>query len=62
MWNLAQSIVSGCCLLLAAFSVFGFLATFEPGVELAWRVGYLTLFVVSLIGASMPWTRVDARG
>jgi hypothetical protein len=38
---------------LAGFSIFGFMATFEPleaDVQMTWRVIYVALFVVSLAG------------
>jgi hypothetical protein len=49
-------VVLGALLLLAvaAFSVFGFLATFEPTSNaLAFRVGYAVVFVGSLISTGL---------
>lgn len=40
---------------VAAFCVFGFLASFEPGVSAAWKVGYAVVFVVALLGAAAAW-------
>ena len=42
-------------LAIAAFCVFGFLASFEPGVSPAWKVGYAVVFVVALLGAAGAW-------
>ena len=42
-------------LAVAAFSVFGFLASFEPGVSPVWKVGYAVVFAVSILGAAVPW-------
>ena len=50
------AVVIGLLLLLsvAAFSVFGFLATFEPTSNaLAFRIGYAAVFVGCLIGAGL---------
>ena len=43
----------GATLLLCAagFCVFGFLASFEPGNGLAWKIGYGTLGCICLVGA-----------
>jgi len=38
-------------LLLAGFCVFGFMASFEPGVDLVWKIAYPTVGVVSVIAA-----------
>ncbi|MBT3469985.1 MAG: hypothetical protein HOD72_07020 [Opitutae bacterium] len=38
---------------LALFSIFGFIATFEPldpDTQMTWRVIYIILFVASLVG------------
>jgi hypothetical protein len=45
------------CMAVAAFCVFGFMATFEPGVAgaLAFRIGYAVLGIVSLAGFACPW-------
>lgn len=37
-------------LLFALFCCYGFLATFEPGDFLAWRIGYVIAFILSLLG------------
>jgi hypothetical protein len=42
-------------LAIAAFCVFGFLASFEPGVGPAWKIGYAVVFVVALLGAAVAW-------
>jgi hypothetical protein len=50
------AVVIGLLLLLslAAFSVFGFLATFEPTSNaLAFRIGYAVVFVGCLTGAGL---------
>lgn len=51
---------------LAAWSVFGFLAAGELGNEstrLAWRIGYSTLGLAALAGiAWLAWPRKSERG
>jgi hypothetical protein len=42
---------------VAAFSAFGFLASFEPGLSGVWKVVYAVVFVAALIGGLLPWTR-----
>jgi hypothetical protein len=42
-------------LAIAAFCVFGFLASFEPGVGPVWKIGYAVVFVVALLGAAVAW-------
>ena len=37
-------------LLFALFCCYGFLATFESGDFLAWRIGYVIAFILSLLG------------
>lgn len=50
MRSLIKWILAFACLPVAAFCVFGFLATFEPGVQHAWafRVTYALIGTVSL--------------
>ena len=38
------------CLALGLFSIFGFLATYEPGTHWIWKVIYAALIAVSLYG------------
>lgn len=59
---LTQIILRGVCLLLAAFFLFGFLASFEPGVSTAWKVGYATVLVLALSGALVPWQFLRFNG
>jgi hypothetical protein len=54
---MARIIGSAGCLLLAAFCVFGFLATFEPGPHLGWRIGYALTGLLAFCGAIAPWLR-----
>jgi hypothetical protein len=42
-------------LAIAAFCVFGVLASFEPGVGSAWKVAYGIVFVGALLGAAVAW-------
>jgi hypothetical protein len=42
---------------VAAFCAFGFLASFEPGVSPAWKVGYAVVFTLSILGAAVSWRR-----
>jgi len=42
------ALVAVTSLAFAAFCAFGFLASFEPGIALAWRVGYAALGILSL--------------
>ena len=48
-------LISAVCLPVAAFSVFGFLASFEPGITIGWKIGYTILGVGSLGAAVLPW-------
>jgi hypothetical protein len=52
--GIMSRIVAGLCLCVAGFCVFGFLATFEPGVSsaLAFRVVYGLLGAACLFGAA----------
>ena len=52
-------LISVSCLPVAAFSVFGFLASFEPGVTIGWKMGYAIRGISSLGAAVLPWT--DSR-
>ena len=45
------------CLPVAAFSVFGYMASFEPGVGSGWKVGYAVLFFAALAAGLLPWLR-----
>jgi hypothetical protein len=48
-----QRILSGMiALAVAAFAVYGFLASFEPGPHLIWKIGYGMLFVAA-VGAGL---------
>jgi len=42
---------------IAAFSGFGFLASFEPGVSGVWKVVHAVVFAIALVGGLLPWTR-----
>ena len=48
-------IIAFICLLVAGFSVFGFLATFEPGAAnaIAFRIGYAVLSLACLLGLAI---------
>lgn len=35
-------------LLVALFCIFGFLASFEPGIGVGWKIGYAIAFFASL--------------
>ncbi|MCA9054808.1 MAG: hypothetical protein KDA75_13295 [Planctomycetaceae bacterium] len=48
-------LVSAVCLPIAAFCLFGFLAAFEPGVTVGWKVAYAILGSGSLAAAVLPW-------
>jgi len=48
-------LISVACLFVAAFSFFGFLASFEPGVTIGWKIGYSIMGIVSLGVAVLPW-------
>ena len=41
-------------LAITAFCGFGFLASFEPGVSLLWKAGYLVAGISSLAAAVYP--------
>lgn len=47
--------ISVVCAAIAAFSVFGFLASFEPGVAIGWKIGYALVFAVTTAAAICPW-------
>ncbi len=57
MSNVARSLVSVACLTVAAFCVFGFMASFEPGVAVGWKIGYASLFVAFVAASVVPWLR-----
>lgn len=40
---------------LACLSLFGFLASFEPGVSVAWKILYVFIFAVAVACAVRPW-------
>ena len=42
-------------LAFAAICFYGFLATFEPGDFLAWRIAYVVGFTLSVIGCIATW-------
>lgn len=54
-------LISVMCMPVAAFSVFGFLASFEPGVAIGWKIGYATLFVVLVATGIAPWIPKSSR-
>jgi len=61
----AKTVVALILAMLAAWSVFGFLASGEPGNEstrLAWRVAYSAMGVAALAGiAWLFWQRKNGR-
>jgi hypothetical protein len=50
-----RSLATCASLAIGAFSVFGFLASFEPGVSPAWKIGYAVVFAMAILGAALPW-------
>jgi len=48
-------IIAILCLPIAGFCVFGFLATFEPGSPLIFRIIYLTIGLLCLAGMIWPF-------
>jgi hypothetical protein len=55
-------IISAMVLLcVTAFCVFGFLASFEPGNGLPWKIGYGALVCGGLVGAVTLLVRTRAR-
>ncbi|MGB1123754.1 MAG: hypothetical protein ACPG4Q_00990 [Phycisphaeraceae bacterium] len=52
---LARLLIIPPLLALAAFGCYGFLATFEPGTHLAWRVGYAVVVALCLAGCVATW-------
>lgn len=48
-------LISVLCVPVATFSVFGFLAAFEPGIGIGWKIGYATLFATMLAAGIAPW-------
>ena len=53
MSSMLRVILSLAIACLAGFSIFGFMATFEPldpDTQMTWRVIYVALFVGSIIG------------
>jgi hypothetical protein len=44
---------------ILAFCVFGFLATFEPGSDLRWRIGYAIGGFICLAG--IAWTIIAKK-
>ena len=48
-------VVAILCLPIGAFCVFGFLATFEPGSPLAFRIIYVVLAALCLAGLICPF-------
>lgn len=53
----AKLLLSLVCLPLAAWSVFGFMASFEPGVSIGWKLGYAIAFLALLAAGTSPWLR-----
>ena len=43
------------CLPVAAFSVFGFFASFEAGVIFGWKIGFLAIFTATVTSGITPW-------
>ncbi len=50
-----RSLATCSSLAVAAFCVFGFLASFEPGVGPAWKAGYAVVFTIAILSAALPW-------
>jgi hypothetical protein len=59
MTTVPRIIITLALLGVTAFCVFGLLASFEPGVSLAWRVGYATAIVACLVGLVWTWARAS---
>ena len=52
-------------LAMTGFCIYGFLATFEPGDFMVWRIGYAAVGTLSLIGALITgatWFRSSQTG
>jgi len=49
------------CLLLGVFCVYGFAASFEPGVELEWKLGYAALAGLFAVAAYFQSARVFSK-
>lgn len=47
--------------LFAAFCVFGFLASHEPGVSPVWKIGYAAGFVMSMAVSVGGWFLLPPR-
>lgn len=52
MTTVARVFIGSLCLLVAAFSVFGFAASFEPGIGIGWKLGYAGVFTLSAMGGA----------
>ncbi len=50
-----RALISLLCVPVAAFSVFGFLASFEPPASGAWMIGYAGLLFGMLAIGICPW-------
>lgn len=50
-----RMLISVICLSVAAFSVFGFLASFESGVGTDWKIAYAAVGISSLGLSLLPW-------
>ena len=50
-------IIAIICLAVAGFCLFGFLATFEPGVAnaMTFRIGYVAIGIGCLVGTAWPF-------
>ncbi len=57
MGGLVARIVAG---VLALFCIYGFAASFEPGVHWAWEAGYGCMFALTGTYAAGLWHKKDA--
>jgi hypothetical protein len=55
MTNLLRTLIAAVFLGLAAFSVFGFMSSFEPGVGVGWKIGYAVVCISSVGLSALPW-------
>lgn len=55
-------VISAMLLAVAAFCGFGLLASFEPGVSVAWRVGHALVGTSCVIGALAVALQRSSRG
>lgn len=59
--NVLRILISAICIPIAAFCVFGFLASFEPGVGSGWKIGYAIVFATCIATSIAPWLMLSNR-